>query len=330
MTTQQSAASPSVMVASFYKFTTLAAPREFGAMLGARARALGLLGTLLLAEEGLNASIAGAPAAVRAFLAELRAQPGFESLSDVRESFHDAAPFRRMKVKIKKEIVTMGVAGIAPALKTGTPLTPSAWNELLEDPDVLLVDTRNSYEVRVGTFRGALDLGMNSFREFPALIDAELAKRGATRVAMFCTGGIRCEKASAYLLERGVESVYQLAGGILNYLEQTPAEASRWEGDCFVFDERVALDAALSPGEFSLCFACRRPLSAEDRASPLYRHAESCPHCHDQLSAEKRQAFAERARQVALAEARHELHIGAVMPSHAADSTAEKDQKPLM
>ncbi len=305
------------MVASFYKFVTLAAPREFGAVLGDQARASDLLGTLLLAEEGLNASIAGTPAAVTAFLDFVRTQPGFAALCDVRQSFHEAAPFRRFKIKYKREIVTMGVAGIAPAVRTGTPVAPAEWNDLINNPDVLLVDTRNSYEVRVGSFAGALDLGMDNFRQFPALIDAELARSGATRVAMFCTGGIRCEKASAYLLARGVDAVYQLSGGILNYLEHTPREASSWIGECFVFDERVALDAALTPGEYSLCFACRRPLSAADRASPLYQHAACCPHCHDQLSEERRSAFAERRRQVALAAARQETHIGAVMPVHA-------------
>jgi UPF0176 protein len=315
MTASHTAATAPVMVASFYRFVTLAAPRELGAVLGERARALDLLGTLLLAEEGLNASIAGAPTAVAGFLDFLRAQPGFASLSDVRESWHASAPFRRFKIKYKREIVTMGVPGIAPAERTGIHVTPTAWNELLNDPQVLLIDTRNRYEVRVGSFDGALDLGMDSFREFPALIDAELERSGATRVAMFCTGGIRCEKASAYLMERGIEAVYQLEGGILNYLEQTPSATSRWHGDCFVFDERVALDAALSPGEFTLCFACRRPLSAEDRTSPLFREAECCPHCHDQLSADKRRGFAERRRQVALADARRERHVGAVMPA---------------
>lgn len=312
-----------VMVASFYKFVSLPAPREFGALLGAWAREHGLLGTLLLAEEGLNASVAGSEQTVSAFLDFVRAQLSFACLSDVRRSLHDSAPFRRLKIKYKREIVTMGVAGIAPALRTGTHVSPDKWNDLLKDPSVLLVDTRNSYEHRVGSFAGALDLGMDNFRQFPALIDAELARRGATRVAMFCTGGIRCEKASAYLLARGVDAVYQLSGGILNYLEQTPRENSQWQGECFVFDERVALDAGLAHGEHSLCFACRRPLSAADRASPLYRHAECCPHCHDQLSEEQRLAFAERRHQMALAEARHEAHIGAVMPVHAKSYAAQ-------
>ena len=306
-----------VMVASFYKFVSLSAPQEFGALLAARARDHGLLGTLLLAEEGLNASIAGSVDAVSAFLDFVRAQPSFACLSDVRQSLHDSAPFRRLKIKFKREIVTMGVAGITPALRTGTHVEPAAWNDLLKDPSVLLVDTRNSYEHRVGSFAGALDLGMDSFRQFPALSDAELERGDATRVAMFCTGGIRCEKASAYLLARGVDAVYQLSGGILNYLEQTPRESSQWLGECFVFDERVALDAGLARGDHSLCFACRRPLSDTDRASPLYRHAECCPHCHEQLSEERRLAFAERRQQVALAQIRHQAHIGAVMPAHA-------------
>ena len=316
MTANNSTDAGQVMVASFYKFVSLPAPQEFGALLGARARADGLLGTLLLAEEGLNASIAGSPQAVGAFLDFVRGQAGFACLSDVRQSLHDSAPFRRLKIKLKREIVTMGVAGIAPALRTGTQVAPAAWHELLQDPSVLLVDARNSYEHRVGTFVGALDLGMDNFRQFPALIDAALARCGATRVAMFCTGGIRCEKASAYLLERGVEAVYQLSGGILNYLEQTPRENSQWLGECFVFDDRVALDADLARGQHRLCFACRRPLSAADRASPLYRHAECCAHCHAHLSEERRQALAERRRQVALADARHEAHIGAIMPAH--------------
>ena len=317
MTASNPTRTSQVMVASFYKFVSLPALREFGALLAARARDHGLLGTLLLAEEGLNASIAGSPEAVNAFLDFVRAQPSFACLNDVRQSLHDSAPFRRLKIKFKREIVTMGVAGIAPALRTGTHVAPAEWNDLLKDPSVLLIDTRNSYEHRVGSFAGALDLGMDSFRQFPALIDAELERRGATRVAMFCTGGIRCEKASAYLLARGVDAVYQLAGGILNYLEQTPRENSQWLGECFVFDARVALDTGLARGQHSLCFACRQPLNAADRASALYRHAECCPHCHEQLSAERRRAVAERRQQVALADARHEAHIGAVMPLHA-------------
>ena len=304
----------SVMVASFYKFVTIADPRALGATLAAHARSAGLLGTVLLATEGLNASIAGAPETVADFVDLVRSLRGFETLSDVRQSLHAAAPFRRFKIKYKREIVTLGVAGIAPAARTGVHVPPAAWNELIDDPQVLLIDARNSYEHRVGTFIGALDLGMENFREFPALIEAELERRGAQRVAMFCTGGIRCEKASAYLLARGCAAVYQLAGGILRYLEETPRETSRWQGECFVFDQRVALDADLGRGEHDLCFACRRPLSADDRASPLYRYAESCAHCHDQLSDEQRRAYAERRRQVALAEARKAAHIGAVMP----------------
>ena len=310
-----------VMIASFYKFVTITDPRALGATLAAQARAAQLRGTLLLANEGLNASLAGTPQSVSAFLDFLRALGGFETLSDVRQSMHASAPFRRLKIKYKREIVTMGVTGIAPAVRTGVPVSPLDWNDLINDPQVLLVDARNRYEHRVGSFVGALDLGMESFREFPALIDAELARRGVQRVAMFCTGGIRCEKASAYLLARGCDEVYQLAGGILRYLEEIPRETSRWAGECFVFDERVALDDDLSPGEHSLCFACRRPLNAEDRASPVYRHAECCAQCHDQISPQQRRGFAERRRQVALAEARQETHIGQVMPTQCQDQT---------
>ena len=315
MTAFSSVPQAPVMVASFYKFVTIAAPHTLGAMLAAHARRVGLLGTVLLAGEGLNASIAGTPSAVAEFLAAVCAIDGFATLSHVQQALHASAPFRRFKIKYKREIVTLGVAGITPALRTGEHLAPAAWNELISDPQVLLIDVRNSYEHRVGTFTGALDLGMENFREFPALIEAQLARCGAQRVAMFCTGGIRCEKASAYLLARGCETVYQLSGGILRYLEETPRAASRWQGECFVFDDRVALDSQLKPGEHSLCFACRRPLSAADRASPRYSHAQCCGHCHGQLSEKKRRALAERHHQVALAQSRNEAHIGAVMPT---------------
>ena len=315
MTTDVSSPAAPIVVASFYKFVTLAAPREVATRLGARARELGLLGTLLFAEEGLNASVAGAPQVIAEFLAYVRAQPGFDTLGDVRESLHAAAPFRRLKIKIKREIVSMGVADIAPAHMTGTHVEPRDWHALLASPDLLLIDARNSYEHRVGSFAGALDLGMHSFREFPARIDAELARSGAKSVAMFCTGGIRCEKASAYLLAHGCQEVYQLSGGILRYLEETPREESQWQGECFVFDQRVALDTTLTPGEHQLCFACRHPLNAADRASPLYRQAECCPYCHGRVSEQRRRAFAERGRQVALAATRDEVHLGAVMTS---------------
>lgn len=322
MTAIPSSLVAAVMVASFYKFVTIADPRAIGAKLLARARAADLRGTLLLAEEGLNASIAGTPHAVRGFLDFVRTLPGFETLSDVRQSMHASAPFRRLKVKYKREIVTMGVAGIRPAERTGVHVSPREWNELLDDPQVLLIDARNSYECRVGTFVGALDLGMESFREFPVLIDAELARRGLQRVAMFCTGGIRCEKASAYLLAQGCKEVYQLSGGILRYLEDPAHETSRWAGECFVFDERVALDGQLNPGEHSLCFACRRPLNADDRASPLYQYGECCAHCHAEVSDERRSGFAERRRQVALAQTRQETHLGAVMPTQCEEQTS--------
>ena len=240
---------PHVTVTSFYKFVTLLEPRVLGTNLGTYAREAGLRGTLLLAEEGLNASIAGSSRSVTAFMAYLRAQPGFATLSDVRESFHAAAPFRRLKVKYKREIVSMGVAGIAPALATGTPVPPAQWDVLISDPDILLIDARNSYEHQVGTFTGAVDFGMQHFREFPALIDAELARRQSRRVAMFCTGGIRCEKASAYLLERGCDEVYQLAGGILAYLEDAP-RAGRANVSCSIPASR---STPRSPSASTLC-----------------------------------------------------------------------------
>ena len=301
-----------IQVASFYRFVDIADPAALGAELGALARELALRGTVLLAYEGLNASIAGTPAAIAALLDSLRARPGFAPLMDLRLSRHDAPPFRRFKVKLKAEIVTLGQPGIAPARATGTHVPPAAWNALIDQPDVLLVDTRNDYEVRIGTFAGAHALDIARFRDFPAQMQAALERSGAKRVAMFCTGGIRCEKASAWLLTQDVE-VYQLEGGILRYLEEVPLADTRWRGECFVFDERVALKADLTPGEHSLCHACRRPLSAADRASPLHVAGVSCPYCHAELDAARRRAFDERRRQVELAAARGVAHLGAVM-----------------
>ncbi|KGE03326.1 Rhodanese domain protein [Pseudohaliea rubra DSM 19751] len=297
-------------MAALYKFAGLPDYRELREPLLAFCCEQGVRGTLLLAEEGINGTIAGSRSAVDAVLARLRADPRLADLEH-KESLHEAPPFLRMKVKLKREIVTMGVPRVDPRHTVGTYVEPGDWNALVDDPEVLLIDTRNDYEIGIGTFRGAVDPGTRTFREFPAWVKKNLDPAKHRKVAMFCTGGIRCEKATGYLLEEGFEAVFHLRGGILRYLEEVPAEESAWEGECFVFDERVAVNHELERGSYEQCFACRRPLSAEDRAAPTYEPAVSCPHCYDSLDASRRARFAERRRQAALARARGERHIGA-------------------
>ena len=301
------------VVATFYRFTPLPDYRERRGPLLAFCRARGLLGTILLAEEGINAIVAGPRRAVDALLARLRSEPAFAGL-DPRESLHAEPPFLRMKVKLKREIVTMGSPRVEPQRTVGTYVEPRDWNALVDDPRVLLVDTRNAYEVGIGTFRGAVDPDTRSFREFPVWARAHLDPRRQRKVALFCTGGIRCEKAAGYLLQQGFETVYQLRGGILRYLEEVPVARSSWQGECFVFDDRVAVNHALERGSYEQCFACRHPLSVADRRSPHYESAVSCPHCHGALDPGRRARFAERRRQTALARSRGERHIGARLP----------------
>ena len=300
----------SIVVAALYKFAALPDYRELREPLLTFCRDRGVRGTLLLAEEGINGTIAGSREGIDAVLARLRADPRLADLKH-KESLHDEPPFLRMKVKLKREIVTMGVPQVDPRRTVGTYVEPGDWNALVEDPEVLLIDTRNDYEIGIGTFRGAVDPGTRSFREFPAWVKENLDPSKHRKVAMFCTGGIRCEKATGYLLQEGFESVYHLRGGILRYLEEVPAEESSWEGECFVFDERVAVNHELERGSYEQCFACRRPLSAEDRASEKYEPAVSCPHCYDSLDEARRARFEERRRQAALARKRGERHIGA-------------------
>ncbi len=301
-----------VVIAAFYRFAPLAELDALRRELIAQCRSLALSGTLLLAPEGLNATVAGDAGAVDALLDRLQALPGCGALS-VRRSRAATNPFRRMKVRIKREIVSFGVDGIRPHRRTGQRVSPAEFNALLQDPRVLVLDTRNDYEYRIGTFAGARNPHTDHFRGFAAFVDTELAGEHQTPVAMFCTGGIRCEKASAYLLERGFENVYQLDGGILRYLEEVPSEASLWRGDCFVFDGRVAVDEHLQPAGYEQCPGCRRPLSAADRASPHYEPGIACAACHTRLSDAQRRAFAERHRQQRLAAARGDAHLGAIM-----------------
>ncbi len=271
----------------------------------------GLKGTLLLAPEGINGTIAGSREGIDAVLAWLRSDARLAKLEH-KESLHAEQPFYRMKVRLKKEIVTLGVPGIDPNLQVGQYVEPKDWNALIQDPDVVVVDTRNHYEYEVGTFQGAIDPETTTFREFPDYVDGHLNPERHKKVAMFCTGGIRCEKATALMLSRGFKEVFHLQGGILKYLEEVPASESLWEGECFVFDERVTVGHGLAPGDYELCRGCRMPVSAEDRQSPDYRVGVCCPRCADQLTEDKAARCAERHRQVKLAEARHELHVGRV------------------
>ena len=303
-----------VTVAALYKFAQLADPAALREPILALCRALGIKGTVLLAREGLNGTIAGSEQAIGALVDHLRALPGCGAL-EVKYSQAEAMPFYRMKVRVKAEIVTMGQPLIDPLQSAGHYVEPADWNALISDPDVVLIDTRNDYEVAIGTFAGATDPKTISFRDFPAWFRSErerlLGEGRQPRVAMFCTGGIRCEKSTAFLKSEGVDEVFHLRGGILKYLEQVPAEQSLWQGECFVFDERVSVGHSLTPGSYELCRACRRPLSADDRASPLYELGASCPACHDRRDEAQRARYRERHRQEQLAAQRGSAHIGA-------------------
>jgi UPF0176 protein len=271
-------------------------------------------GTLLLAEEGINGTVAGTDAAIASLIARVRTLPGCAEI-EVKYSRAAEMPFHRMKVRIKPEIVTMGQPGIDPLGSAGHYVAPQDWNALIADPATILIDTRNDYEVAIGTFAGAIDPETASFRDFPAWFRAQrerlLGQGQQPRVAMFCTGGIRCEKSTAFLKAEGVEEVYHLQGGILKYLETVPPEQSRWQGECFVFDARVAVGQGLAPGSHVLCHACRRPVSQADATTPHYVEGVSCPACHEERSAAQRAGYAERQRQERLAAARGTVHVGA-------------------
>ena len=310
---------------ALYKFIALPDFAELRAPLLALCNAQQVKGTLLLAPEGINGSIAGPPAGVRAVLAHLHADARFASLQ-AKESWSNEPPFLRMKVRLKKEIVTLGVPGVSPTHGAGHYVKPESWNALICDPDVLVVDARNDYEVDIGTFSGAVDPRIKTFADLPAwvareeraggLLNPESGEARARRpkVAMFCTGGIRCEKSTALLRMHGFEDVYHLEGGILKYLETVPPQSSLWQGECFVFDERVSVGHGLVPGDYELCRSCRRPVGDAGRASPHYVKGVSCEQCHDTSSDAQKQGFAERQRQVQLAKKRGVAHVGAQMP----------------
>ena len=309
---------PRFLTAALYKFVELPDFADLQAPLLACCEAHGVKGTLLLAAEGINGTIAGLEAGVRAVLATLRQDPRLAALEH-KEAWAEAMPFHRMKVRLKKEIVTMGVPDVHPALMAGQYVKPQDWNALLAEPGVVVVDTRNDYEVLIGTFEGALNPATAAFSELPGWIEREMAPGGKLaessgkkpKVAMFCTGGIRCEKSTALLRSKGFDEVFHLEGGILKYLETVPAAQSRWQGECFVFDERVSVGHGLREGQHVLCRSCRDPLSEVDVASPLFELGVSCPRCHDKTSDEQKAGYRERQRQVVLAKARRTPHIGA-------------------
>jgi UPF0176 protein len=290
-------------VAALYRFCRLETFREMRAPLARFCCERGIRGTLLLAREGINGTVAGTPEAITALVAELEAQPGLGGL-DVKYSEAAEMPFHRMKVRLKREIVTMGVEDLDPLAGAGTYVAPGDWNALIGDPDTVVIDTRNGYEVELGTFAGAVDPGTASFRAFPDWLEANRGRLAGRKVAMFCTGGIRCEKATALARRIGIEDVFHLRGGILAYLESVPREESLWQGECFVFDERVALKHGLEKGEAELCRACRMPVTPQGRRSPHYRPGISCARCVGTRTDEDRERYAQRQRQVELAQAR--------------------------
>ena len=285
------------VVCALYKFVALPDFEQLRQPLLDVMLANDVRGTLLLAKEGINGTVAGKREGIDALLGWLDKQPNLANIV-TKESFDDECPFYRTKVKLKKEIVTMGVEGIDPREVVGTYVKPKDWNALISDPEVVLVDTRNDYEIEIGTFKNAVDPQTKTFREFPNWAEQNLDPKKHKKVAMFCTGGIRCEKSTAYMKEQGFEEVYHLEGGILKYLEEVPKEETMWEGECFVFDNRVAVDHDLNKGQYDQCHACRMPITEDDKQKPQYMQGVSCHHCHDSLSEEQRQRFAERQKQI--------------------------------
>jgi len=298
-----------IVVCAMYKFVTLENYQELrqpilNVMLESKVR-----GTLLLANEGINGTVAGSREGVDNLLKYLKSDPRLATL-DYKESYDEEMPFYRSKVKLKKEIVTLGVENIDPNKVCGKHVKPKDWNALISDPDVVLVDTRNDYEVEIGTFKNAVNPHTETFREFPEYVDKNLDPKKQKKVAMFCTGGIRCEKSTALMLEKGFEEVYHLEGGILKYLEEVPKEETMWEGECFVFDSRVAVNHDLEKGIYDQCFACRMPITEEDKLKHEYQKGISCHHCHDKVSDEQRERFKEREKQSQLAAERGFSHVG--------------------
>jgi len=316
--TQNETESTDIVVAAMYKFVHLPDFREIREKLLQVCEKQSLKGTLLLAEEGINGTVAGGREGIDNLLSYLKQDPRFADLEH-KESFVTEIPFYRMKVRLKKEIVTMGIPDTDPNQLNGAKVDYKEWNELICDPDVLVIDTRNEYEYKIGTFKNAISPNTTTFREFPDFVNRELGDDKHKKVAMFCTGGIRCEKATNYMLKQGYEHVYHLNGGILKYLEEVKQEENLWQGDCFVFDGRVAVDKNLEQGNYEQCFACRMPLSETELQSDEYEKGISCPHCIDDMTDEKYERVSERQRQVELAEKKQQQHIGVSQEKAKAD-----------
>ena len=303
----------SYQIATFYHFADFADYRDWQAKLYEAMAAHNIRGTILLADEGINGTVSSTAQGIATLIDFIRADARFDSIL-VKYSESETHAFPRLKVRLKKEIVSLGQGGINPAQQTGDYVAPKDWNKLMSRGDVQLLDTRNQYEVEIGTFKGAINPETTNFRQFPDYVQAKLADGTYDKqrpIAMFCTGGIRCEKASAYLKQQGFEKIYQLHGGILQYLEDVPAEESLWQGECFVFDQRVSVNQSLEKGEFLQCYACRMPLSAQDADHPHYQKGIACHHCYGTKSDKKKQALAEREKQISLAIARGNQHIRA-------------------
>lgn len=299
-----------VVVAALYQFVSLPDYKDLQAPLKNLFAKHGIKGTLLLAEEGLNGTVAGTRAGIDALQDYLHQDGRFNNL-EYKESLTTKQPFLRAKVRLKKEIVTLGVDSVDPNKKVGTYVEPREWNTLLQDPETVVIDCRNDYEYEIGTFHRALNPKTESFREFPDFVKKNMDPQKNKKVVMFCTGGIRCEKASSYMLEAGFEEVYHLKGGILNYLETMPPEKSLWDGQCFVFDDRVSVGHGVEVGDYDQCHACRFPITQEEKKSPKYTRGVSCPRCYDQQTKKNRCRAEERQKQIDLAKKRGGCHLGA-------------------
>jgi len=312
-----------IVVCALYRFVALDNYKELQTPLLKVMKDNNVKGTLLLASEGINGTVAATRNEIDHLINWLKAQPALENLT-TKESYDSSNPFYRTKVKLKKEIVTMGVEGIDPTQTVGTYVKPKDWNALISDPNVLLVDTRNDYEISIGTFENAVDPKTTNFREFPAYVKENLDPEKHKKVAMFCTGGIRCEKSTAYLKEQGFDEVYHLEGGVLKYLEEVPEEETMWKGECFVFDNRVSVNHQLEKGHYDQCHGCRLPITEDDKKSELYIEGICCPHCHDTITEEQKHRFEQRELQVRLAKERGLEHIGAGVVSQIEENRAKK------
>lgn len=304
-----------IQVCALYHFVRLPDYKALRVPIYNQLNGLGIRGTLLLANEGINGTIAAPEASITKFLNWLRSDDRLAEVS-VKFSETDKTPFKRTKVKLKKEIVTMGIKGIDPNRSVGTYLNAQQWNELLDDPELLLIDCRNDYEYQVGTFDTAVNPNTVTFREFPAYLEKNLDENKQQKIAMFCTGGIRCEKSTAYLKEQGYENVFHLKGGVLQYLEDMPESTTKWQGECFVFDERVTVNHQLEKGQYDQCHACRMPISDDDKLSAHYVQGSSCPHCYNKHTKAQTEAFAEREKQMQLAKKRGTPHMGSEAAEH--------------